>query len=129
MTQNIPAERTVPGIGFQVVNVHDPRTADAGTGHPGEFVRQLRHRGTELQARAKAEQSFYHPAEDSEHWTFLRAIIIGEIPGTREDLLAHIAEHEPCAMDDDLRSEVDEMTDMQLAEFVWAAHLYAATQK
>ncbi|WP_066360224.1 hypothetical protein [Herbidospora mongoliensis] len=115
MTQNIPAERTVEGVGFQIVNVFHPVT--------GEHTRQLRHRGTVLQARAKAEQGFYHPVEDAEHWVFLRAIIIGEIPGTRAELLAHISSHAPCQMDDELAGALPETTDMQLAEHVWAAHL------
>lgn len=41
----IPAERVRPGKAFQIVNVYRPGT--------GEFVRQVRHYGTEAQARAK----------------------------------------------------------------------------
>jgi hypothetical protein len=62
-----PAERTRPGVAGQIVNVFNP--------HTGEFVRQLRHRGTVEQARAAAEIGFWHPTQ--ERWHELRAIILG----------------------------------------------------
>lgn len=123
MIQNIPAERVTPGVGHQVVNVHHPVT--------GEFVHSLRGHGTEVQIRARGELGFYHPVEDREHWIFLRAIITGEIPSTREDLLRHIDTHAPCQSDDDtlvlMRGlDMEVMTVLELAEYVWAAHLYEA---
>lgn len=61
----IPTERTVSGVGPQVVNAFDPET--------GAFVRQVRYRGTEEQARAYAEIGFWHPTQ--QRWHELRAII------------------------------------------------------
>ncbi|GAA0969665.1 hypothetical protein GCM10009555_017210 [Acrocarpospora macrocephala] len=63
----IPAERLTDGVGFQVVNVINPRT--------GELVRQLRHYGTVAQARAKAELGYVHDTDP--RWLELRAIVLG----------------------------------------------------
>ncbi|GIH29803.1 hypothetical protein Aph01nite_81130 [Acrocarpospora phusangensis] len=63
----IPTERLIEGVGFQIVNVIDPRD--------GRYVRQLRHRGTVAQARAQAEIGFVHDTDP--RWLELRAIILG----------------------------------------------------
>lgn len=64
----IPAERIRPGVATQIVNVHNPET--------GEFVRQVRYRGTEAQARAYGEIGFWHPTQ--KRWHELRAIVRGK---------------------------------------------------
>jgi hypothetical protein len=66
-TAQIPAERIREGVAGQVVNVFHPET--------GEFVRSLRYRGTEEQARAYGEIGFWHPTQ--ERWHELRAIVLG----------------------------------------------------
>src|SRR5690606_2493703 len=48
----VPAERILPGVGFQVVNGYD---------RDGRFDRQYRVRGTERQARAYAALQYMHP--------------------------------------------------------------------
>ena len=63
-TPQIPAERIIPGVGRQVVNVFNP---------DGSFNRQVRHYGTEEQARAYGEIGFHHPSQP--RWGELRAII------------------------------------------------------
>ncbi|MEU8362302.1 hypothetical protein AB0C27_40420 [Nonomuraea sp. NPDC048882] len=68
MASPIPAERVVPGVGRQIVNVFHPET--------GVFVRQARYRGTEAQARAYGEIGFWHPSDA--RWRELRAILYGE---------------------------------------------------
>jgi len=50
-TPTVPAERIVPGVGRQIVNVFN---------RDGSFNRQLAHVGTEDQARAKAELQTMH---------------------------------------------------------------------
>jgi hypothetical protein len=66
-TTQIPAERLIEGIGFQVVNVFD---------REGRFARQLRHRGTVAQARAKAELGYVHDTDP--RYAALVAIILGK---------------------------------------------------
>lgn len=49
-----PAERTRPGTAVQRVNLHGP---------DGTFIRQVRHYGTEAQARAYARLQITHDTD------------------------------------------------------------------
>ncbi|GAA1015922.1 hypothetical protein Aple_010910 [Acrocarpospora pleiomorpha] len=64
-TAQIPAERILPGIGRQIVNLH----------RNGEFLRQVSYRGTVEQARAYAELFITHDTDP--RWAELRAIVLG----------------------------------------------------
>ncbi|GAA2990603.1 hypothetical protein GCM10017559_08310 [Streptosporangium longisporum] len=79
-TPEIPAERIVDGHGLQIVNVFN---------REGEFVRQLRHRGTEEQARAEARRGFMHPTTPGYADTV--AVVQGWDTATRQAFAATVA--------------------------------------
>lgn len=64
----IPAERVREGKAFQIVNVYKPGT--------GEFVRQVRHYGTEAQARAYGLMGQLHDTDPL--WHEARAVVLGK---------------------------------------------------
>lgn len=67
-TPQIPAERVRPGKAGQIVNVYRPGT--------GEFVRQVRHVGTETQARAYGLMQVLHDTDPL--WHECRAVVLAK---------------------------------------------------